>query len=50
MLNLMALLKKVVTGQQKAGKVSDTKKKQLEEYLAANKVNWQQVSNMIGYQ
>jgi len=42
-------LKIIWTGQQKAGTVSVTKKKQLEEHCATNYVNWQQVSNMIGY-
>jgi len=41
--------KKVGTGEIKAGKVSGSKKKQLEEHIAINQINWKQVSDMIGY-
>lgn len=33
-------------GQQKAGKVNGTTRKQQEEHFKTNQVNWQQVSNM----
>lgn len=36
-------------GQQKAGKVSATKKKQLEEHFATNWANLQKLSSMSGY-
>lgn len=36
-------------GQQKAGKVNGTTRKQQEEHFKTNQVNWQQVSNMTEY-
>lgn len=35
--------------QQRAGKVSGSKMKQLEEHFVTNWVKWQQVSKMMGY-
>lgn len=42
-------LRTVGSGQQKAGKLSGTTRKQLEKHFVTNQVNWQQVSNMIRY-
>ncbi len=36
-------------GNKRLEKLSGAKTKQQEERFAANKVNWQKVSNMIGY-
>ena len=40
--------KKSWDGATKAGKVSGTEKKQLEENVTNNRVDWQQVINMTG--
>ena len=41
--------KKVGTGQQKAGKVYGTRKKQLEEHIATTYLHLQRFSNVIWY-
>jgi len=40
--------KYVETGQQKARKVSNTKKKPLDKHVATNRANWQEVNNITG--
>lgn len=39
-------LRKAAMGTIKAGKISGTKKKQVEEHFITNLVNWQRVRNM----
>lgn len=49
-LNVMvATEEKSMDEQQKAGRVSCTKRKQLEEHFRLTEINWHRVSNMTGY-